>query len=91
MLRWLFLSITLLVGIPALYANYQINTAFAQSASGKSNMIGQDKALNTTDLDLLLFTAANASGNTMSAHVIFECVTTCLVVLFGKLPYPDSG
>jgi hypothetical protein len=31
----------------------------------------------------LIFTAANASGNAMSVHVIFECLTTCLVVLFG--------
>ena len=30
----------------------------------------------------LLFTAANAGGNAMSAHVIFECATVCIVVLF---------
>jgi hypothetical protein len=30
----------------------------------------------------VIFTAANAGGNAMSAHVIFECAATCIVVLF---------
>lgn len=82
MLRWMFLSISIFVGIPSLLANYYINTAFAETMSDRSNLVGSDAPLNTTELDLLLFTAANAGGNAMSAHVIFECVTTCLVMLF---------
>lgn len=42
--------------------------------------------MNATELDLLIFTAANASGNAMSAHVIFECAATCIVVLFCMVP-----
>lgn len=90
MLRWLFLSISIIVGIPALIANYQVNTTYAESAMGQENSTEDITVLDATRLDLLIFTAANASGNTMSAHVIFECLTTCLVVVFGKRRLSDD-
>ena len=84
MLRWMFLSITVVVGIPALAANWYINNLYAtkSEAAGSANPSSDPGA--DDDIDLLIFTAANASGNAMSAHVIFECLTTCLVILFGE-------
>lgn len=85
MLRWMFLCISLLVAIPAIFANYQINTSavsiFGSRQEG-SDLNNINRPMNATELDLLIFTAANASGNAMSAHVIFECAATCIVVLF---------
>lgn len=82
MLRWMFLAITIVVGIPALAANWYISTLYIQSQSEKPIKSKTDPD-SDDDIDLLMFTAANASGNAMSAHVIFECLTTCLVILFG--------
>jgi hypothetical protein len=81
----MFLTISILVALPAIFANYQINTSAASIFGSRQDTSMIDEAnrpLNATELDLLLFTAANASGNAMSAHVIFECATTCIVVLF---------
>jgi hypothetical protein len=85
MLRWMFLTISILVALPALFANYQINTSAATifgSRQDTSMIDDANRPLNATELDLLLFTAANAGGNAMFAHVIFECATVCIVVLF---------
>lgn len=83
----MFLCISILVAIPAIFANYQINTSaasiFGSRQHDSSTSIDEsNRPLNATELDLLIFTAANASGNAMSAHVIFECAATCIVVLF---------
>lgn len=85
MLRWMFLTISILVALPAIVANYQINTSASTifgSRQDTSMIDDADRPLNATELDLLLFTAASAGGNAMSAHVIFECATVCIVVLF---------
>jgi hypothetical protein len=90
MLRWMFLCISLFVAIPAIFANYQINTS-AVSIFGsrqEASNLDTNRPMNATELDLLIFTAANASGNAMSAHVIFECAATCIVVLFRTDPHP---
>ena len=84
MLRWMFLAITVVVGIPALAANWYINTVYTAKVQGtRPALLDSDQDSGDTDIDLLIFTAANAGGNAMSAHVIFECLTTCLVILFG--------
>lgn len=91
MLRWMFLCISLLVAIPAIFANYQINTSAVSifgSRQEASDLDNTNRPMNATELDLLIFTAANASGNAMSAHVIFECAATCIVVLFRTCPHP---
>lgn len=85
MLRWMFLCISIVVAVPAILANYQINTSAATifgSRQESSKLDEANRPMNATELDLLIFTAANASGNAMSAHVIFECAATCIVVLF---------
>lgn len=92
MLRWMFLCISLLVAIPAIFANYQINTSAVSifgSRQEASDLDNTNRPMNATELDLLIFTAANASGNAMSAHVIFECAATCIVVLFRTCPHPE--
>lgn len=84
MLRWMFVAITVVVAMPALAANWYINNLYtAKSQDSKPAMSSVDQDSDSDDIDLLMFTAANASGNAMSVHVIFECLTTCLVVLFG--------
>jgi hypothetical protein len=91
MLRWMFLCISLLVAIPAVFVNYQINTSAVSifgSRQEVSDLDNTNRPMNATELDLLIFTAANASGNAMSAHVIFECAATCIVVLFRTCPHP---
>lgn len=84
MLRWMFLAITIVVGIPALAANWYINTVYTTKVRAtRPVQSDSDQDSDDSDIDLLIFTAANAGGNAMSAHVIFECLTTCLVILFG--------
>lgn len=83
----MFLCISILVAIPAIFANYRINTSAATifgSRQESSKLDDANRPMNATELDLLIFTAANAGGNAMSAHVIFECAATCIVVLFRK-------
>ncbi len=89
LLRWLFVSICIFVAIPLICANYYINTqtTYGSKTSNSTSSYTQSAGTNVTTglLDnMQLFTAANMNGNILFVHIMFEYITTFLVIFFGK-------
>lgn len=97
MLRWMFLSVTILAALPLALANYYINTKteygsakvdtkLQSSGSGLSTDDAGEMAQSLLD-DMLIFTAANVKGNGLWVHIGIEYVVTAMICLFGKQTY----
>ncbi|ORX40068.1 hypothetical protein BD324DRAFT_648679 [Kockovaella imperatae] len=91
MLRWLFLSLSIFVAVPLALANYYLSTGgdlnnvtAGQVASSTASQVTSGGAQNATDVldNLQKFTAAGIQGNTLSVHIVFEWVTSSLVLAF---------
>jgi hypothetical protein len=77
LLRWLFTAITIFTSLPLLVANYRINTSVERDPKD----VG---ALNGSELDLKVFTAANVKGNDILVHIGFQLIIFILVALFSE-------
>ena len=100
MLRWLFLTITVLIALPLALGNYYINTeteygsvtldkdkaSGAKAGSGEQSLSKEDAGEIAQSLldNMLIFTAANVKGNGLWVHIGFEWAVTGLVILFGE-------
>ena len=93
LLRWLFLTISVLAAIPLTIANYYINTkttygsadAGSDSASGGGGTNGSQVISKSLLDNMVLLTAANITSNGLWVHIGFEWIVTCFVLAFGQL------
>ncbi|EIW66769.1 hypothetical protein TREMEDRAFT_65169 [Tremella mesenterica DSM 1558] len=87
LLRWLFLTLSIVVAMPLVTANYLINTSTQYSdytvASTTSNLTSAVSGNSTALLTgIQLLTAANIQGNALLVHIGFEGIATCIVGVF---------
>lgn len=77
LLRWLFTAISIFTSIPLLIANYRLNTSTDADPTNTG-------AVNGSQLDLKVFTAANVKGNDVLVHIGFQLIIFILVALFSE-------